>query len=211
MAQRGNPCRGYDRGVNSLDEALFRAINQGPESLAPLMKFLSGAMELTWFRIVLGLLLVGMIARGAKSRRAAIQSLIAFPLANGFTDLFKHGLPEHRPFQILADVSLRVGWSDSMGTASAHSANMAAVATVMTFYLGGWGAIWILVAALVGYSRVYNGAHFPHQVLLGWTCGVVAGLLICYGWRAIVRWRQGASDEATGPGSETGNGSVSSK
>ena len=195
----------------NFDESLFRAINRGPEGLAPLMKFLSGAMELTWFRVFLALVIVGMVVIGKRSRRAAIQALVAFPLANGFTDLFKHGLPEHRPFQVLEDVILRVGWSDSMGTASAHSANMAAVATVMTFYLGPWGAIWIVTAALVGYSRIYNGAHYPHQVLLGWACGVVAGLLICYGWQAIVKWRQGVSPAETGPGAETGNGSPSSK
>ena len=64
-----------------------------------------------------------------------------------------------------------------MGTASAHSANMAAVAFVMTYRLRYGGAIWIILAALVGYSRVFTGVHFPHQVVLGWLCGGLVGYL----------------------------------
>ena len=64
-----------------------------------------------------------------------------------------------------------------MGTASAHSANMAAVAFVMTYRLRYGGVIWIILAALVGYSRIFTGAHFPHQVALGWLVGGLVGYL----------------------------------
>jgi undecaprenyl-diphosphatase len=197
--------------VSPFELDLFRRINQGPEALAPTMKFFSEGANIGWVRIILLLVVLAMAARGPKSRRAAVQALLAFPLANGITDLFKRGLPDPRPFQVLSDVILRVGWSPSMGTASAHSANMAAVATVMTYHLGGWGAIWVGIAAITGYSRAYNGAHFPHQVLLGWSCGVVAGLVVSRGWDEIVRRRQAPSSDATGPGTETEIGSLKSR
>ena len=114
-----------------------------------------------------------------------VQALIAFPLANGFTDLFKNFLPEHRPYQEILGVIPRPldNMTQSYGTASAHAANMAAVAFVFTYCLGWWGSPWIVAAVLTGISRIYVGAHYPYQVLLGWTCGVVAGLLVTQAWR----------------------------
>lgn len=149
------------------------------------MQFLSTATDRLWFKAVLLLLVIAMICWRPDTRRTAIQALIAFPIANGMTDLLKHYWPMHRPFQELADVILRVGASDSMGTASAHSANMAAVAFVFTYHLRGWGSPWILIALLVGLSRIYCGAHYPYQVLLGWSCGLVAGFIVTQTWHLI--------------------------
>lgn len=159
------------------DAGLFRQINQGPESWTRVMVWLSTAFDnrtvlYVFIAIVVCLILV------PKTRRAALESLIAFPIANSLTDFFKFYLPEPRPFQVLSDAILRVGWSESMGTASAHSANMAAVAFVMTYRLRYGGAIWVILAVLVGYSRVFTGAHFPHQVMLGWLCGGLVGYLV---------------------------------
>ena len=141
------------------------------------MEFFSTATDRLWFKLLLLALVIGMMAWRKDTRRAAVQALIAFPIANGFTDIFKHTLPMPRPFQELSDVILRIGGSDSPGTASAHSANMAAVAFVFAYQLGWAGSPWVLIAFLTGISRVYNGVHYPYQVLLGWTCGVVAGLI----------------------------------
>ncbi len=158
------------------DAGLFRLINRGPESWTRVMVWLSTAFDNRTILYVFVALVVCLIII-PRTRRAAIESLLAFPIANSFTDLFKHQLPEPRPFQVLGDAILRVGWSESMGTASAHSANMAAVAFVMTYRLRYGGVIWIILAALVGYSRVFTGAHFPHQVVLGWLCGGLVGYL----------------------------------
>lgn len=163
-----------------MNRAIFDAINHWPEWLAPTMRFFSEATNWLWMKIALAVLVIALVAAKGRGRAAAFQALVAVGLANLSTDLFKHLLPMHRPFQELdpSQVVLRGGWSASMGTASAHSANMAAVAFVFTYHLRWWGSPWILVAILTGISRVYNGVHWPYQVLLGWTCGVVMGLLV---------------------------------
>ena len=185
--------------MNAFDRELFLAINRLPESWAPLMKLASEALNGTPGKIALGLLLVGMLVRGGRARPTVILALIAFPLANEITDLFKAYLPVPRPFQVIPETILRVGWSDSMGTASAHSANMAAVATV---FLGMgllappaprrlWAGIaWVCLALLVGFSRIYNGAHYPSQVLLGWICGAAAGLFVLWAWGRLLNWKE---------------------
>ncbi len=190
----------------ALNRSIFDWINRWPEGLTPVMRFFSEAMSYGWFKAFLGLLVIGMLWAGPKTRWAAVQALIAFPIANGLTDLFKHLLPENRPFVDLApDVILRIGHlpealeHPSFGTASAHSANMAAVAFVFTYRLGWWGSPWVLVAFFTGLSRVYCGVHYPYQVLLGWTCGVLMALLVTKTWDTFAKRRSGVTvDEARG-------------
>ena len=192
------------------DAGLFRQVNHGPESWTGVMVWLSTAFDnRTVLYAFVGMVVCLIVL--PKTRRAAIESLIAFPIANSVTDLFKHFLPEPRPFQVLSDAILRVGWSESMGTASAHSANMAAVAFVMTYRLRYGGAIWIALATLVGYSRVFTGAHFPHQVALGWLCGGLVGYLTVSISNLITDRRRPAqglieSGETSAPSLTTDNG-----
>ncbi len=161
-----------------IDLTLFRAINGWPDSLAPVMRTLSTAHEGWPFRIVMLAIVIAMICKGGMFRRAAILALVAFPITDFLCTTAKKTFPMHRPFQEIADVLVRVGKSNSMGTASSHAGNLAAVATVMTLCLGiRWGAPWIVLAIMVGFSRVYVGVHYPSQVLFGWTLGVCVGFL----------------------------------
>ncbi len=169
--------------VADLNRHLFDAINGWPDGVGPFFRFFSVAMNYAWVKGMLGLLVVGMVWRPGPSRRAAVQALLAVGIANGLTDLLKHGLGTARPCTELAGIPLHgIGCVNSMGTASAHSANMAAVAFVFVYYLRWWGSPWVLVALFTGLSRVYLGAHYPWQVLLGWTCGCVAAALVTQGW-----------------------------
>ncbi|MDX2064791.1 MAG: phosphatase PAP2 family protein [Fimbriimonadaceae bacterium] len=170
------------------DLSLFYAINRWPEGWTPIMRFFSEATDLLAVRIGLVLMVVVMVALRGAAARAVGLSLLAFPIANEVTDLFKAWLPQPRPFQELADAVLRTGGSDSAGTASAHSANMAAVATVMLFLVPRFGAVWVVVAVMTGLSRIYTGVHYPGQVALGWTVGVTVGLTVV-GLERVIRDR----------------------
>jgi undecaprenyl-diphosphatase len=179
----------YDTVVGRADLPLFYAINRWPEGWTPVMRIFSEATDLLAVRIGLVVMVVGMIALRGASARAAGLSLLAFPIANEVTDLFKMWLPQARPFQELTDAILRTGGSDSAGTASAHSANMAAVATVMLVIVPRFGAVWVVVAIMTGLSRIYTGVHYPGQVALGWGVGVSVGLLVVGVERRIrARW-----------------------
>jgi undecaprenyl-diphosphatase len=181
---------------------LFRLINGGSDEFAPVMHFFSEAASRGWFRVVLGLLVIALVCAGPKTRRTAIQALVAFPIADAITNIIKHSIPEYRPYQELHDVVPHIvgnlpiygtGVSDAanFGTASAHSANMAAVAFVFCYHLKWWGSPWVVIALLTGCSRIYLGAHYPYQVLLGWFCGVFAALVVCKTWDLWVQRKKG--------------------
>ena len=56
-----------------------------------------------------------------------------------------------------------------------------------------------VLALLTGLSRIYVGAHYPSQVLLGWVCGALCALIAVYTWGAYARLRSGRSHGKIAP------------
>lgn len=171
----------------SLDGALFHWINHWPEALAPWFRFLSEGNKEPVVRALLACVVVLFIVKGGRWRAAAILAVLAWLISNETCDLLKEGLRMPRPCAdpVEPDLILRVKRLTSFGTASAHSASMAAVASVFTALLGRWGWPWIALAFGVGLSRAYVGVHYPSQILLGWAVGAAFGLLAVWVYR---RW-----------------------
>lgn len=164
--------------MNGLDRAAFYWINGWPEWLTPLMRLLSQGTDAWPGRLALLAALVALLWRRSTRLGGAIAAL-GWPLANLVTDVWKTSFPFARPCNELPDVIARVGISQSMGTASAHSANMAFVAVALWLGCGrGWGAPFAALAFGVGLSRIYVGVHYPSQVLFGWATGAFVAWLV---------------------------------
>jgi undecaprenyl-diphosphatase len=186
-----------------MDEALFRWINGWPESWKPFFWFLSEATKLDWVRVVLALFVLGLLLASPRTRTAAVIALLAWGLANGFTEALKNGFQMARPSVELPDGNFRVKPLTSWGTASSHAANMMAVGVACTAYLGRFGWLWLGLAVLVGLSRIYVGVHYPSQVLLGWACGAFVAWMLVTMQRRWTRLRkpkeEGAADALNPP------------
>ncbi len=66
------------------------------------------------------------------------------------------------------------------GFISSHASNSFALATFLAFYfkdkIKHFGVLIFLWAALVSYSRVYNGVHYPADITLGALLGMLLGV-----------------------------------
>ena len=80
---------------------------------------------------------------------------------------------------------------------SSHVVNNFGAATVLAFFYRRRGAWYILAAALVAYSRVYVGAHWPSDVAVSAVLGVGVALCVLAGvqW-AAQRRRPAAGKES---------------
>lgn len=146
---------------------------------------------MVWVRIALLIVFATLVAARGNIRKSAILAALAWPLANGITDVLKNAFHVLRPcVELWPDVIMRVGKLDSFGTASAHSANMMSIAVVFLLYCRWWGLIPLGIALATGLSRIYVGVHYPSQVLLGWMCGAFAALVVTRTWEAYSRLRR---------------------
>jgi undecaprenyl-diphosphatase len=202
--------------VNGADVSLFHWINGWSDACAPFYHFLSEGNKMWSVRIVFGLILIAMIVAGIRTRRAALLAVLSVPLANLICDLLKNNLQMPRPcppngketvfYHGAIVYNHGVGFLGSYGTASAHAANTSAIATVFFFFLARntddeaekrplwkrapWAVIPILISFLTGIARIYVGVHYPSQVLFGWICGVSIGLVVCFGYTYLAKYKR---------------------
>ena len=79
-----------------------------------------------------------------------------------------------RPGELLAEITLRDEVS-GLGFPSGHAAvSMALVVVVLPHLSGRWRWGLLAIPLLVGFARVYVGAHLPLDVVAGWAIGVFA-------------------------------------
>lgn len=72
---------------------------------------------------------------------------------------------------------------------SNHSSNSFAVATYTAAVIPGTGVFLIPIAAIVAYSRIYCGVHYPADVFVGSIMGILLGLFFSGFAKKIVLMR----------------------
>jgi undecaprenyl-diphosphatase len=159
------------------------------------------------FVLPLGLLLLYVMAfRPKQDRIVIICAIVIVLVADQATQLVKQVFQRVRPCHVLRHVHLSTGTicTASFSLPSNHATNMFAAASFLS-YNRRWLAVPCFVAAaLVGYSRIYVGAHYPIDVLSGIVLGMVLGFTAAIATGPLTRGlplrRQGAdtdvSDEA---------------
>ena len=90
-------------------------------------------------------------------------------------------MQKDRPFQNTElNVIKKSPAHDGKSFYSNHAANMFCLAAYTGSFFPPAKLVLIPFAALVAYSRVYNGVHYPSDVLVGSLMGLLIGSLVAY-------------------------------
>jgi undecaprenyl-diphosphatase len=109
-------------------------------------------------------------------RRAAPLIVVAIGVlaADGLAGIVKQLVGENRPDE--PDPLVTIPHSHSFP--SGHTATAVAGATLLTFFAPKGAPAFFLVAAIVAYSRLYVGVHFPLDIVGGAVIGAATALLL---------------------------------
>jgi undecaprenyl-diphosphatase len=150
--------------------------------LDPIMLFITSTI--VW--IPLYLILVYLIIKEYKKEAWTIFLAIAITilLSDQITSsLMKPYFARLRPSQdpaLEGLVHIVQGYKGGkFGFASSHAANTFGLATFFWLALGGkrkWIAFLFLWAAVVTYTRVYLGVHYPGDIIIGALIGILCGI-----------------------------------
>lgn len=162
--------------MRAVDFALFSLINAGPTTSPAVVQAALYASDVLPSALVA--LLAGGALRDARWRRGLWMALFSLLVVWAMVTLFRGWLPMPRPAQL----GLGIQWAPQgmrPGFPSMHVAGVAAFAFSLVFSRLRLAMVCALaVMALVAWSRLLLGLHFPSDVLGGLVAGGLAAWLV---------------------------------
>lgn len=112
--------------------------------------------------------------------RKALYRLFGLILTLSLNDficgsIIKKVFTRSRPFEIISEI-IQKSPASGYSFVSNHAANMMALSIYLGFYYPSQKKYWWFLTFLVGFSRIYNGVHYPSDVIFG----VIIGASIAY-------------------------------
>ncbi len=126
-----------------------------------------------------------------KTRKQMLGALLGLILCIALVDNFiyrvlKPQFQRLRPPHVEKVIELRTERYAGYSFPSNHAGNNFAGATFLSSCYPALAPVFFSIAALVSYSRVYVGAHYPFDVLAGGVIGIIFGLFFFKIWKIIL-------------------------
>jgi membrane-associated phospholipid phosphatase len=187
-------------GAVGWDLSLFRILNEVPPAVASVLTPLAHLFLPAGIVIVI-VLTIGYVVAWNRSVLPLAAGAAAAGVAWALANAAKVVADRPRPYQVVADAVLRQPPAHGTSFPSSHTAVTAAVVIALLPFLPRLLAgVAIAYAALVGWSRVYLGVHYPLDVLAGAGIGMAVGGAVLLGLGVLLhRVGQAARSRAPAP------------
>ena len=165
--------------LNHIDSALFIFFNVHLANpvFDVIMPFVTD--KHTWYPVWLVTIILLSWKGGTKGRWVVFIAIVAVATADlSVNRILKPLFHRIRPCNVVEGAHLLLGKKSSFSMPSSHAANFFTLATVFSYFYRKYQIIFWFLAALVAYSRIAVGVHYPFDVLVG----SLLGLAIARGW-----------------------------
>lgn len=172
--------------LENLDQQLFIFLNQiNSPFFDDVMRWITH--RFTWIPFYIFLAYITYIKTGVKHFLLILASAaLLVTLSDQFSvHLFKNIFQRYRPCHntfIQAHIHLINGCGGLYGFVSSHASNTFAIAVFMGMMLKSFYprilVLLLIWAALVSYSRIYAGVHYPADILFGAILGIILAFIV---------------------------------
>ena len=181
--EKGIHMNTFLQSVQNLDGEILLQIQQHlrTDMLTPFMKIVTFLGNGGWFWILCAVVLLA-VPKTRKTGYAAVLSLIFGVIVTNL--LLKNIVARPRPFAEIEALIPLIAKPTDFSFPSGHTTASFAVALVMLRMLPKKiGIPAVVLAALVAFSRLYLGVHYPADVLTGFVVALVGSSLAVWGVR----------------------------
>lgn len=145
-----------------------------------------------WFITYLILYLILIIKGGKRGRISSVILILLVITSDQLSSFYlKNLFARIRPCNVLNNVNLLVGCTNSFSFPSSHAVNNFAVAFFFSKLFPEYKWILISIASLIAFSRPYVGVHYPSDILGGAIIGIFLGILFSYPVKFIEKYFEG--------------------
>jgi membrane-associated phospholipid phosphatase len=194
-----------------MDQTLFHLINERWTNPALDLFMAAVSNSEIWKPLFVVIVLITVVFGGFKGRACITCILLSLLVAEQFTGLLKTAFDRRRPkqVQIVRMVELqktrpmfltlfrepKIRYSDQSDRnnsgpsfPSGHMTNNTAIAVCLTLFYRRRGALYWILTAAIGYSRIYLGAHWPSDIFATFFLATGETLLVLAVLELLWRW-----------------------
>ncbi|MDM5331705.1 undecaprenyl-diphosphatase [Neobacillus sp. CF12] len=160
-----------------MNEYLFRLINDlGKEYTLfnPIVVFIAEYMV-----IILAIAVFTFwLTRVNKNRIMVICGIFTFVIAEIFGKIAGKIHSNHQPFAELSNVNQLIEKAVDNSFPSDHTILFFSFCVTFCLYRGARGFFWVLLAFLVGVSRIWVGVHYPADIMAGAIISICTAIIV---------------------------------